>query len=37
MTAADFAPNGRVVWARDCVDYRAMLIQDHIGALTGHV
>jgi glycosyltransferase involved in cell wall biosynthesis len=32
--AADFVPNGRVVWARERVDYRAMLVQDHIGALT---
>jgi glycosyltransferase involved in cell wall biosynthesis len=32
--AADFVPNGRVVQARRDVDYRAMLIQDHIGALT---
>ena len=32
--AVDFAPNGRVVWAQERVDYRAMLIQDHIGALT---
>jgi teichuronic acid biosynthesis glycosyltransferase TuaG len=32
--AADFIPNGRVVWAREHVDYRAMLTQDHIGALT---
>jgi glycosyltransferase involved in cell wall biosynthesis len=32
--AADFVPNGRVVWARGHVDYRAMLTQDHIGALT---
>lgn len=32
--AADFTPNGRVVWARERVDYRAMLTQDHIGALT---
>lgn len=32
--AADFVPNGRVVWAPACVDYRAMLVQDHIGALT---
>ncbi|MET8702231.1 glycosyltransferase family 2 protein [Kitasatospora sp. NPDC004723] len=31
---ADFIPNGRVVQARERVDYRAMLIQDHIGALT---
>lgn len=32
--AVDFTSNGRVVWARDQVDYRAMLTQDHIGALT---
>ncbi|MEV7419877.1 glycosyltransferase family 2 protein [Streptomyces sp. NPDC089919] len=32
--AADFVPNDRVVWAPEHVDYRAMLITDHIGALT---
>lgn len=32
--SVDFVPNGRVVRAREHVDYRAMLIQDHIGALT---
>jgi teichuronic acid biosynthesis glycosyltransferase TuaG len=32
--SADFIPNGRVVRAREHVDYRAMLVQDHIGALT---
>ncbi|MFJ3218453.1 glycosyltransferase family 2 protein [Kitasatospora sp. NPDC086801] len=32
--AADFLPNGRVVRARDRVNYRAMLVQDHIGCLT---
>ncbi|MFI8944424.1 glycosyltransferase family 2 protein [Streptomyces syringium] len=32
--STDFVPNGRVVRAREHVDYRAMLIQDHIGALT---
>lgn len=32
--AADFVPNGRVVRARERVDYRQMLVQDHIGALT---
>lgn len=32
--SVDFIPNGRVVQAREQVDYRAMLIQDHIGALT---
>lgn len=32
--ATTFTPNGRVVRARDRVDYAAMLIQDHIGALT---
>ncbi|HEV2637905.1 MAG TPA: glycosyltransferase family A protein [Actinocrinis sp.] len=32
--AADFTSNGRVVWAQAQVDYRAMLVQDHIGALT---
>ncbi|MGW4378358.1 glycosyltransferase family 2 protein [Kitasatospora sp. NPDC004531] len=30
----DFTPNGRVVHAREHVDYRAMLTQDYIGALT---
>ena len=30
----DFIPNGRVVQAREHVDYGAMLVQDHIGALT---
>ncbi|MFB7176891.1 glycosyltransferase family 2 protein [Streptomyces sp. NPDC056257] len=29
-----WVPNGRVVRAREHVDYRAMLLQDHIGALT---
>ncbi|MFJ4418540.1 glycosyltransferase family 2 protein [Streptomyces sp. NPDC088925] len=32
--AADFEPNGRVVWAPEHVNYRDMLVQDHIGALT---
>lgn len=32
--STDFVPNGRVVRAREHVDYRAMLVQDHIGALT---
>lgn len=32
--AATFIPNGRVVRARDRVDYRSMLQQDHIGCLT---
>lgn len=32
--AADFLPNDRVVWAPAQVDYRAMLLQDRIGALT---
>ncbi|WP_369206103.1 glycosyltransferase family 2 protein [Streptomyces sp. PU-14G] len=32
--STDFIPNGRVVRAREHVDYRAMLTQDHIGALT---
>lgn len=32
--ATDFIPNGRVIRAREHVDYRAMLIQDYIGALT---
>lgn len=32
--AVDFVPNGRVVWAPARVDYRAMLVHDHIGALT---
>ncbi|MGP8298161.1 glycosyltransferase family 2 protein [Streptomyces inhibens] len=32
--AVDFVPNGRVVRAPARVDYRAMLVHDHIGALT---
>ncbi|MFA7764744.1 glycosyltransferase family 2 protein [Streptomyces sp. NPDC051366] len=32
--SADFIPNGRVVRAREHVDYRAMLVRDYIGALT---
>ncbi|MFF5923752.1 glycosyltransferase family 2 protein [Streptomyces flavochromogenes] len=32
--SADFVPNGRVVRAREHVDYRAMLVRDYIGALT---
>ncbi|MEV6673252.1 glycosyltransferase family 2 protein [Streptomyces sp. NPDC051162] len=32
--STDFVPNGRVVRAREHVNYRAMLVQDHIGALT---
>ncbi|RSS46211.1 glycosyltransferase family 2 protein [Streptomyces sp. WAC08241] len=32
--AVDFLPNERVVWAPTRVDYRAMLVHDHIGALT---
>ncbi|MFI1676405.1 glycosyltransferase family 2 protein [Streptomyces sp. NPDC020607] len=32
--STDFTPNGRVVRAREHVDYRAMLVRDHIGALT---
>ncbi|MFJ6101821.1 glycosyltransferase family 2 protein [Streptomyces sp. NPDC092359] len=32
--STDFVPNGRVVQAREHVDYRAMLVRDHIGALT---
>jgi glycosyltransferase involved in cell wall biosynthesis len=32
--STDFAPNGRVVRAREHVDYRAMLVRDYIGALT---
>lgn len=32
--AAGFVPNGRVVWAPERVDYSAMLVHDHIGALT---
>ncbi|MEU4206015.1 glycosyltransferase family 2 protein [Streptomyces sp. NPDC026294] len=32
--STDFAPNGRVVKARERVDYRAMLRRDYIGALT---
>ncbi|MFF7644124.1 glycosyltransferase [Streptomyces canus] len=32
--STDFVPNGRIVRAREHVDYRAMLVRDHIGALT---
>jgi teichuronic acid biosynthesis glycosyltransferase TuaG len=32
--STDFIPNGRVVRAREHVDYRAMLVRDYIGALT---
>ncbi|MER5494304.1 glycosyltransferase [Streptomyces sp. NPDC002490] len=32
--STDFIPNGRVIHARAHVDYRAMLVRDHIGALT---
>ncbi|MEY2226843.1 glycosyltransferase family 2 protein [Streptomyces sp. BF23-19] len=32
--STDWVPNGRVIRARKHVDYRAMLFQDHIGALT---
>ncbi|MFB7394922.1 glycosyltransferase family 2 protein [Streptomyces sp. NPDC056191] len=32
--SVDFTPNGRVVRAREHVDYRAMLVRDYIGALT---
>lgn len=32
--SVDFTPNGRIVEAREHVDYRAMLRRDHIGALT---
>ncbi|MEV6462350.1 glycosyltransferase family A protein [Streptomyces albidoflavus] len=32
--STDFTPNGRVIRARAHVDYRAMLVRDHIGALT---
>lgn len=32
--STDWVPNGRVIRAREHVDYRAMLVQDHIGALT---
>ncbi|MCX4659097.1 glycosyltransferase family 2 protein [Streptomyces uncialis] len=32
--STDWVPNGRVVRAREHVDYRAMLRRDHIGALT---
>ncbi|MFI7273297.1 glycosyltransferase family 2 protein [Streptomyces sp. NPDC049879] len=32
--STDFTPNGRVVPAREHVDYRAMLVRDYIGALT---
>ncbi|WP_052849485.1 glycosyltransferase family 2 protein [Streptomyces avicenniae] len=32
--STEFVPNGRVIHAREHVDYRAMLVRDHIGALT---
>ncbi|MBC9715196.1 glycosyltransferase family 2 protein [Streptomyces sp. TRM66268-LWL] len=32
--STDFVPNGRVIAAREHVDYRAMLRRDYIGALT---
>ncbi|MFE5947117.1 glycosyltransferase family 2 protein [Streptomyces sp. NPDC056480] len=32
--STDFTPNGRVIRAREHVDYRAMLVRDYIGALT---
>ncbi|TDC67643.1 glycosyltransferase family 2 protein [Streptomyces hainanensis] len=32
--STEFIPNGRVVQAREHVDYGAMLVRDHIGALT---
>ncbi|MEU6350095.1 glycosyltransferase family A protein [Streptomyces sp. NPDC047072] len=32
--STDFVPNGRIIRAREHVDYRAMLVRDHIGALT---
>ncbi|MFF0386215.1 glycosyltransferase family 2 protein [Streptomyces sp. NPDC004286] len=32
--STEFRPNGRVIPAREHVDYRAMLVRDHIGALT---
>ncbi|GGV93506.1 glycosyl transferase [Streptomyces gelaticus] len=32
--STDFIPNGRVVRAREYVDYRTMLVRDYIGALT---
>ncbi|MFF3395418.1 glycosyltransferase family 2 protein [Streptomyces sp. NPDC002669] len=32
--STDFVPNGRVIRAREHVDYRAMLVRDYIGALT---
>ncbi|GGY16238.1 glycosyltransferase family 2 protein [Streptomyces tanashiensis] len=32
--STDFVPNGRVVSAREHVDYQAMLVRDYIGALT---
>lgn len=32
--SSDFEPNGRIVPVQERVDYRAMLLQDHIGALT---
>ncbi|MFI8326890.1 glycosyltransferase family 2 protein [Streptomyces sp. NPDC085529] len=32
--STDWVPNGRVIRAREHVDYRAMLVRDYIGALT---
>ncbi|WP_306317096.1 MULTISPECIES: glycosyltransferase family 2 protein [unclassified Streptomyces] len=32
--STDFVPNGRVIHATPHVDYRQMLVRDHIGALT---
>ncbi|MFG7945708.1 glycosyltransferase family 2 protein [Streptomyces cacaoi] len=32
--STDFAPNGRVIRAKEHVTYRQMLVRDHIGALT---
>ncbi|MFD7763584.1 glycosyltransferase family 2 protein [Streptomyces microflavus] len=32
--STDFVPNGRIVRASERADYRAMLVRDHIGALT---
>ncbi|MGY0489399.1 glycosyltransferase family 2 protein [Streptomyces sp. WG-D5] len=32
--SVNFAPNGRIVRARERVDYQAMLVRDYIGALT---
>ncbi|GAB3955459.1 glycosyltransferase family 2 protein [Streptomyces sparsus] len=32
--STDFLPNGRIIRAKEHVDYRQMLVRDHIGALT---